>query len=311
MSSQSFSRPGAVDLSSFTTGPRQGNGGQPRGGGGFVVDVTEATFQSEVLNRSMSVPVVIEFLAAGHEPSVQLSEVLEKLAAEYGGRFVLARVDVDANQAVAASARVQGVPTVMAVLRGQALPLFQGPVPEADARGVIDQVLEAAVANGVAGRAEPIAGAQPATDDAEGEPAEPPSDPRFDAAYDAINAGDFAAAVAAYQNVLAESPADAEAKAGLAQVELLRRTSGVDAGAAITAADATPTDVDAQLVAADIELVSGRVDAAFARLIASVRRVFGEDRERVRVRLVELFEVVGTGDPRVTKARGELASALF
>ncbi|TDD64085.1 tetratricopeptide repeat protein [Jiangella aurantiaca] len=310
MSSQSFSRPGAVDLSALNGGgqPQQSTPGAA--GGGFVIEVTEATFQSEVLTRSMSVPVVIDFWATWCEPCKTLSPILERLAAQYEGRFVLAKIDVDANQAIAQAAQVQSIPTVVAVLRGQLVPLFQGAIPEAQAKQVIDQLLQMAVANGVAGRSDPIPGAGgPAT--AEDEVAEEPVDPRFEAAYDAINAGDFDKAAEAYQQVLAESPADAEAKAGLAQVELLRRTAGVDAAATVAAADANPTDVDTQLLAADIEVVSGQVDKAFDRLIGTVRRVFGDDRERVRVRVVELFDIVGGSDPRVVKARSALASALF
>lgn len=312
MSSQSFSRPGAVDLSALSGGGQPQPSAPGTAGGGFVIEVTEATFQSEVLTRSMSVPVVIDFWATWCEPCKTLSPILERLAAQYEGRFVLAKIDVDENQAIAQAAQVQSIPTVVAVLRGQLVPLFQGAIPEAQAQQVIEQLLQMAVANGVAGRADPIPGADGQVEgDADGEPEEEPIDPRFEAAYDAINAGDFDKAAAAYQAVLAEAPADAEAKAGLAQVELLRRTAGADPAAALAAADASPADVDAQLLAADIELVSGRVDQAFDRLIGTVRRVFGDDRDRVRVRVVELFEVVGGTDPRVVKARSALASALF
>lgn len=308
MSSQSFSRPGAVDLSALSAG--QPKASRPAAGaGGFVIDVTEATFQSEVLTRSMSVPVVIDFWATWCEPCKTLSPILERLAAQYEGRFVLAKIDVDANQAIAQAAQVQSIPTVVAVLRGQLVPLFQGAIPEAQAQQVIEQLLQMAVANGVAGRADPIPGAGP--EPVEDEVAEEPIDPRFEAAYDAINAGDFDKAAAAYQAVLAESPADADAKAGLAQVELLRRTAGVDQAAARAQADAEPTNVDAQLLVADLDLVTGNAEAAFDRLIGTVRRVFGDDRERVRTRVVELFEVVGSADPRVVKARSALASALF
>ncbi|WP_116952249.1 tetratricopeptide repeat protein [Jiangella endophytica] len=311
MSSQSFSRPGAIDLSALNGGgqPQQSTPGVA--GGGFVIDVTEATFQAEVLTRSMSVPVVIDFWATWCEPCKTLSPILERLAAQYEGRFVLAKIDVDANQAIAQAAQVQSIPTVVAVLRGQLVPLFQGAIPEAQAQQVIDQLLQMAVANGVAGRSDPIpgAGGEPVADD--DEVAEEPIDPRFEAAYDAINAGDFDRAAEAYRQVLAEAPADAEAKAGLAQVELLRRTAGVDAGATLAAAEANPADVDTQLLAADIEVASGLVDQAFDRLIGTIRRVFGDDRERLRVRVVELFDIVGGADPRVVKARSALASALF
>jgi putative thioredoxin len=314
MSSQSFSRPGAIDLSALTGAAAPQQSAPGAAGGGFVIDVTEATFQSEVLTRSMSVPVVIDFWATWCEPCKTLSPILERLAAQYEGRFVLAKIDVDENQAIAQAAQVQSIPTIVAVLRGQLVPLFQGAIPEAQAKQVIEQLLQMAVANGVAGRSDPIpgaAGGNPVEADAEGEPEEEPIDPRFEAAYDAINAGDFDKAAEAYRAVLAEAPADAEAKAGLAQVELLRRTAGTDPGAVVAAADADPADLDAQLLAADIEIVSGRVDQAFDRLIGTVRRVFGDDRERVRARVVELFDIVGGADPRVVKARSALASALF
>ncbi len=313
MSSQSFDRPGAVDLSTLNTGsssPGSG-GGSASANGRYDIDVTEATFQAEVINRSMSVPVVLDFWATWCEPCKTLSPILEKLATEYGGRFVLAKIDVDANQSIMQAAQVQSVPTVMAVLRGQVVPLFQGAVAEAQAREVIDQLLQMAVSNGVAGRSEPLGPAADEQPDSAEEEEEAPVDPRFEAAYDAINAGDFDRAAEAYQAVLAESPGDTEAKAGLAQVDLLRRTSGVDATTARQAADADASNVDAAMQAADVDVASGRAEAAFDRLIGTIRVVSGDDRERIRGRLIELFEVVGAADPRVTKARAALASALF
>lgn len=308
MSSQDFNRPGAVDLSSLGQAAQQ-PAARSTGGGGFAFDVTPENFQSEVLNRSMSVPVVLAFVSARSEASGQLDQTLTALAAEHQGRFVLARADIDAHPELAASAQVQAVPTVVAVLRGQALPLFQGAPPESDVRSVLDQLFQAAVANGVAGRAEPIPGQ--ASAEQSDEAAEEPVDPRFEAAYTAIEAGDYDAAAAAYQAVLAESPADADAKAGLAQVELLRRTDGIDLEAVTKAADADPADVDAQLTLADVEIAAGRVEEGFTRLIETVRRTSGDDRDRVRTRILELFEVIGSADPRVIKARAALASALF
>lgn len=303
MSAESFMRPGAVDLSALKAraeAPAQSGGG----GGGVVVEVTEATFQAEVLQRSMSVPVVIDFWADWCQPCKQLSPILKKLAGEYEGRFVLAKIDVDANQQLAASAQVQSIPTVLGVIKGQAVPLFAGALPEAEVRKYLDQLLQVASANGVSGRVSPDEGA------AEAE-AEPSHDTRFDKAYEAIERGDYDAATAAYEQVLAESPGDAEAQAGLAQVSLLRRTAGVDPSAARSAADANPADVDAQLTAADVEVATGQVDEGFERLLAAIRATAGDDRDRARTRLVELFEVVGPSDPRVAKARSALASALF
>ena len=305
MNAESFMRPGAVDLSALkarSQGPAAPAGGSANGSG-VAVDVSEATFQADVLQQSMSVPVVIDFWAEWCGPCKQLSPTLEKLAAEYDGRFVLAKIDVDANQQLAASAQVQSIPMVIGVVKGQAVPLFAGALPEAEVRKYIDELLRVAAANGVSGRV--------SATDADEQPAEPPSDPRYDKAYDALERGDFDAAAKAYEEILAESPADADAQAGLAQVSLLRRTASVDAVAAQRAAQAAPDDVDAQLLVADLELAAGRVDEGLSRLLVTVRAVSGDDRDRVRARLIELFGVVGHSDPRVVKARSQLASALF
>lgn len=294
------SRAGAVDLSALQS---KQSGGSGSSGGGFAVDVTEANFQAEVITRSMSVPVVVYLWSPRAERIDQFTATLEKLSRDYAGRFLLAKVDVDTNQQVAASLQVQAIPTVVAVLRGQVVPLFQGMPEESDVQGVLDQLLQAAVANGVTGRAEPVAGADTGEEEA--------TDPRFDAAFDAINRGEFDQAEAAYQQILADNPGDAEAKAGLAQVGLLKRTAGVDAAQARATADNNPDDVEAQVLVADIDVANGNVEDAFSRLIETVRRTADDDRDRARARLIELFDVVGSTDPRVIKARGQLASALF
>lgn len=307
MSAESFMRPGAVDLSALAARSQApastSNGAAPTD---VVVDVTDATFQAEVLERSVTVPVVIDFWADWCAPCKQLSPILEKLAREYDGRILLAKIDVDANQQLGAAFQVQSIPSVFAVLKGQPVPLFQGAMPEPQVRQVMEQLMQVAAANGVTGRLE----VQPTGAAAEEQP-EPSHDPRYDAAYDALEKGDFDAAAAAYRALLADSPADADARAGLGQVELLRRASTVDPASARAAADRDPVDVDAQLRVADVDLVDGKVDDAFSRLVETVRRVNGEDRERVRARLLELFDVVGLTDPRVVKARSALASALF
>jgi putative thioredoxin len=267
------------------TAPPAGSGAPA---GVAVIDVTEATFQTEVLERSLTTPVVIDFWAEWCGPCKQLSPVLEKLAVEGDGSWVLAKVDVDANPRLAQMFRVQGIPMVYAVVGGQPVDAFTGVVPESQLRQWIGAILKA---GGV-------------------EVAEP-EDPRLDAADDALAGGDLDAAEQAYKKILSESPADEAAEAGLAQVSLLRRISGVDPQAAIDAARAKPDDVDAQTLAADVEVLSGRADIAYKRLIDLVRRVYGDDRERVRKHLVSLFTMAGPDDPAVAAARRALANALF
>ena len=292
---------GAVDLAAVAAAREAQAQAQERVAAGvaappsLVLDVTEATFQSQVLDLSFEVPVVIDLWAEWCGPCKQLSPVLERLVVEDDGRWVLAKVDVDA---------VQSIPSVFVVLKGQPQPLFQGALPAAQVREVLDEVLRVAEANGINGRVAPGEAVEPTADEPEG-------DPRFDAAYDAIEAGDWDAAEAAYRAILATSPSDPDATAGLSQVAILRRTEGIDPEAALAAADADPDDAPAQFAASDVELLTGRVDEAFARVIALVARTSGDERAAARDHLLSLFALVGDADPRVVKARTALANALF
>jgi putative thioredoxin len=287
---------GAVDLSALRTPapqpapprPAAQSAPAPGGGGVTIIDVTEATFQSEVLERSLRTPVVIDFWAEWCGPCKQLSPVLEKLAIEGNGAWVLAKVDVDANERLAQALGIQGIPAVFAAIGGQLAPGFSGVQPEAQLRQFIDAVLKAG-----------------------GVQMEMPSDPRLDAADDALMTGDLDAAEQAYKKILAESPADAAAEAGLAQVALVRRVQGADPRQILAAAESLPDDVTAQTRAADVEVLSGQAEQAYRRLVDLVRRTSGSDREAVRQHLVSLFTVAGPDDPAVAAARRQLASALF
>jgi putative thioredoxin len=253
-----------------------------------VIDVTEATFQSEVLERSLHTPVVIDFWAEWCEPCKQLSPVLEKLAVEGGGSWVLAKVDVDANPRLAQMFRVQGIPMVYAIVGGQPVDAFSGVVPEAQLRQWLEAILKAG-----------------------GVELEQPEDPRLQAADEALIVGDLDAAEQAYKKILAESPADDAAEAGLAQVALTRRITGLNPAAVLAAAEAAPDDMEAQLRAADVEVISGQAEQGYRRLIDLIRRSSGDDKETIRKHLVSLFTVAGPDDPAVANARRALASALF
>ncbi len=302
-SSSIFTR-GAVDLSSLRApapppapprpatapapGAQPGDGGGGGGGGVTIIDVTEATFQTEVLERSLRTPVVIDFWAEWCGPCKQLSPVLEKLAIEGNGAWVLAKIDVDANQRLAQMFRVQSIPMVYAVVGGQPVDAFTGVIPESQLRPWIEAVCKA---GGVA--------------------IESPADPRLEAADDALMVGDLDAAEQAYKKILAESPADTAAEAGLAQVALARRVQHANPAEALAAAQARPDDIAAQTLAADIEMLSGNAEQAYKRLVDLVRRTSGPDREAVRQHLVSLFTIAGPDDPAVATARRQLANALF
>lgn len=310
---------GAVDLSGLKaraesrsaapTGPPPAAGGSAppaaAGATATVVDVTEESFQAEVIDRSMDIPVVVDLWAEWCGPCKQLSPVLEKLAAEGRGAWVLAKIDVDANPRISQAFQVQSIPTVIVVAGGQPVTSFSGAQPEPQLRQWIGQLLEA-----LREQMPGIAAAEAAADGVAEEPVEAPEDPRFVAAEDALEQGDYAAAEAAYEEILAVEPANAEATAALSQVRFLARAEATDPSA-IARADADPDDLDAQLAAADAEVAGNQVTEAFDRLVRTVGRTAGEDRDRVRTHLVGLFELFGPDDERVTKARRALARVLY
>ncbi len=270
----------------------------------LIIDVTTSSFEADVITQSMTVPVVVDLWATWCEPCKQLSPILEKLALEYDGRWILAKVDVDAEQQIAAAFQVQSIPTVYVVIGGQVDPMFQGAMPESQVRQVLEAVLAEAEKAGITGRV----GTSDQADGEETQAIQSPSDPRFDAAEAALDSGDWLKAAEAYKEILSVTPGDAIAKIGLLNVNLLQRTDGRDLAADV---ETMTLETDSVLRAADSTFLMGEFADAFALLIEHLKNVTGTERDQTRERVLELFEIAGPADPAVVKARIALTNALF
>lgn len=299
---------GAVDLSRLAAAPGLSAGalgGRGTSARGFadnpVVRVVDQQSFSEALNATMRVPAVLVVYSGANPATAQAVDVVADVATGFAGRIQVLALDIDTSPQLAAALQIQAVPTGYALLQGQPMPLFQGIPVKEQLESVLTEVLSIAVQNGVTGRID--LGPTPTEDE--------PGNPLLDAAFEAIEAGDLDGAAAAYQQALDADPKNEEARLGLAQVGLLRRTAGVDLQDARAAAAADPTDVDAAIVVADLDLLGGHVEDAFGRLLDVVRATSGDVRDRAKAHLLELLDVVGSQDPRVRKARTDLMSALF
>lgn len=287
----------AVDLSGLKAAAQQPQGAS------YVVEANDQTFQ-EMLGRSMQHPIVVEFYSP-RAMAQALSKDLKDLANEAAGKYLLVRVNIDTSPAIAQALGIQAVPMVVGVLGGQMGALFQGTTDKASAKAAIDELLRVAVGNGMVARAQPVAQTVAGDENVE------TADPRFAAADAALATGDYATALAEFNKLLAANPNDVDAQSGKAGAELFMRLDGLDPQTVLSQAQAAPKDVDAQCAAADLELASGRPELAFDRLLTFVRLSAGDDRDQARIRLIELFSIVGNSDPLVLKARRDLMSALF
>lgn len=340
---RNFSMSGAVDLGARqAAAKRRDQASQaPGGGSAFVIEATDATFNVDVVGRSQSVPVILDLWADWCEPCKQLGPVLEKLAEEAAGDWILAKVDVDANPQLSQALQVQSIPMVVAVIGGQLVDGFLGALPEAQVRQWIGQVLQVADQLGMPPRegagadgdgageiddadlpagAEAAAGTAGAAGTGAGMRAGGPGggygadmlgDPRLKAAQDAMDSGDMNGAANALSQVLDDTPGHPIAKAWLAQVELIRRVTSYDQSKVMRAAGEHPDDPEAQIQASDVELANGQIDESFERLLGAFQRLAGQDRDKIRVHLLGLFDILPPKDPRVSKARGRLSSLLF
>ncbi|MBV0894705.1 tetratricopeptide repeat protein [Microbacterium sp. NC79] len=296
---------GAVDLSSLRNRSNQPatSAAENSGAPSYIVDITDATFQ-QVLEISRGVPVVVDMWAGRSEASTELSAILDKVVTELAGRLLLAKVEIERNPQIAQAFRAQSVPLVVALINGQPVPLFSGATTEEQVRATFNQLFELATQQGVT----QVLGGAKADDEEQTEPELPPL---HQEAFVAIEAGDYAVAIEAYEKALAENPRDEEARAGLGQVKLLHRAQSLNLQEARAAAAANRLDVQAQLNIADLDLAGGHVDDAFGRLLDLFAELPADERTPVRERLLELFGLVGDADARVIRARSRLTSLLF
>ncbi|MGO1165826.1 MAG: tetratricopeptide repeat protein [Janibacter sp.] len=283
--------------------PAGAPGGQPAGAADDVfVEADDASF-NQIVQRSAAVPAIAVLWSSEHPQSRALLDDAVEIARGLEGRVQIIGVDIATNPGITQAVQPEEVPLALGLVSGQPVPLFSGLVDKEQFRQVVDQLLQLAVQHGVTGRV--------SATDAPAEEAEEELPPLHQEAFDAIERDDLDAATAAYEKALEQDPKDTDAQLGIAQVSLMKRTRDVDLTAAREAAATDPSDVDAALVVADLDVLGGHVEDAFVRLIDLVRSTAGDDRERVKNHLLDLFAVVGNHDERVRKGRTTLMSALF
>lgn len=257
------------------------------------IEVSVENLTSEILPLSLIRPVIVLMWSTKSNESVEMLKTLAKLESDYKSAFSLARVDIDAHPQVAQAFQTKSIPYAVAMIAEQMIPLFEQAYAEAQVRMVIDKVLTLAAEQGVG---------QAPVEEMEAEEIE---------AMQALESGDYLMAEAAYKKWLARRPSENLAKLGLAQTQLLMRTATLDLDSVILASTQEPSNIALQLQAADVEMVNGGVEAAFTRLLHAVKATKSDERTMIKEHLLSLFALVDPTDPRLIKARKELASALF
>ena len=257
------------------------------------IEVTPLNLQAEVLPLSKTKPVIVLCWTPRSVESVELLRTLGKLESASGEKWILAHVNIDEHAPVAQALQARTIPYGVVFMGGQAVPFLEQPMSEDQLREVITKILTLAAQQGI--------GDEPVEE----------TEPEEDEALAALDQGDYATAEAAYKRLIARKPTDAYAKLGLAQVQLLARTHGVDAAQVMEDAIKRPDDIELQIQCADVEVMSGYLEPAFDRLLRLLLVLHGDEQKKVKDRLLELFALVDQADPRVIKARAQLANALF
>ena len=259
------------------------------------IAVTQENLVSEFVAKSKEQVVVLLAWSARSTQSKEILETLGKLEKADDGSWLLGTVDVDSQPQVAQALQIKSVPVAIAIIAEQLLPLFESVPPADQVRLVINKLLELASQKGV--------GAAPVG------VTEIPMEVEEEAAYAAMEKGDYKAAKLSYEAWLKRKPNEQVAVVGLAQVNLMLRIEGLDP--VLTLKNAKDNDLTSQLMCADIQVASGDYEAAFDRLLQVIKSMAGEDRDKAKNHLISLFNLVDPADPRLIKARAALASALF
>lgn len=256
-------------------------------------EVTKENLASDFVELSMSKPVILLCWTSQSPESLDLLAILDKLNKEENDKWVLGSVDIDRVPEVANALQVRTVPYAVALVGGQPIPLFEEAINEDAVKSVIAKLLTIAAEQGI------------------GSAPEEKLEPEEIEALAALEAGELLQAEDAYKRFVARKPQDPYAKLGLAHTQLQLRIAGLDPVTVIAAADANPQNIQVAMQCADIEVATGTVEPAFLRLLTLVKSTTGDERTTIKNRLLDLFSLVDPADPRVIKARAELANALF
>ena len=257
------------------------------------VEATVESLPNVLMPLSNTKPVIVLCWSERFPESKETLALMGKLNVADNESWQLATVEIEKQPQVAQALQTRVVPYAIAIVKEQVMPLFENPYPESQIRMVIDKVLSIAAEQGI------------------GEAPVERTEPEEDEAMEALQKSDLDGAITAYEKLVARKPNDAMAKNALAQMQLLKRTHGIDAQSVMAAASANPLDVPAQIACADLEISNGQLDNAFARLLNCVRSLADDDKKLAKEHLISLFGLVDPADPRLIQARKDLASALF